>query len=441
MTQLAFILWIPITVALFSKFRPAKAVTMAYLCGWLLLPATEIKMQGFWDIDKTLVIAAGVVVGILLCCRNPLAGLQPCWSDVFLVGFALAAAASSLTNGLGTYDGASTFVNKLIYYGVAFGCGRLFLRERRDLHEAVQSVCCAAALYALLSLWEWRMSPQIHQALYGEFQHKFQQHKRWSFFRPVVCFPHALSLGVFMAGASLMSVWLYMNRALRSVGPLSPGVIVSLCLVGLVTSMSVGPWGLFAAGFVLLWSWKQTRLRMLAVIPLVFVVSWVGMRYTGASDGEWLVAIAKQASAERADSLQYRIDAETLLLDHAKSRPWFGWGGWGRNQVFRESGKNAFANDGLWLIIVGQYGLMGLIAFYLWWCWPMVLSLAVDHRLEDDPVVTALIVVIGLEAINGMFNGVMSPLTIFLAGGTASVLTAMRSAPNRSHAPMMSMVH
>ena len=128
MTQLAFLLWIPISVALFAKFRPAKAVPLCYLCGWLLLPATQIKMQGFWDIDKTLVIAGGVVVGMLLCCRRPLSGFQPCWSDVMLVAFALAAGASSLTNELGAYDAASTFVNKTIYYGVAFACGRLFLR-------------------------------------------------------------------------------------------------------------------------------------------------------------------------------------------------------------------------------------------------------------------------------------------------------------------------
>lgn len=424
MIVFAFVLWIPISVLLFAVMRPARAATMAYVCGWLVLPATQIKVEGFWDIDKTVVIAAGVMLGALLCCRNPLVGLRPNHGDVLVIAFAAVTGLSSVANGLGTYDGASTFVNELIYYGVAFGCGRLFLRERRDILEVGQIVCYAAGIYALFAVWEWRMSPQLHNMLYGGFQHSFAQHKRWGFYRPVVCFPHALSLGMFFAGASLLGVWMYLHRLLRPFGYLPAGTFVVMAIAGLVCSMSMGPWLMFFGGSALLWAWRTARIRGIVVLPLVLAALWMGARYTNLSDGEWLVSLAQSASSERAESLQYRIDAETVLLDHAQKRPWCGWGGWGRNVVFRDSGKNAYANDALWVIVVGRYGLLGVVTFYLWWGWPTLLSLRRSMRPESDAVVMALLVLIGMETMNTLFNGVMSPLTIFLAGGTTSVLLA-----------------
>lgn len=439
MATFAFVIWIPLSVLLFATMRPARAATICYVWGWLLLPASEFKVEGFWDVDKTLIIAAGVIVGVAFCCRNPLGNLRPSFGDTLLILFAAAAGASSVTNALGGYDGASTFVNKLIYYGVAFACGRLFLRDRRDLWEAAQLVCVAAGLYALAAIWEWRMSPQIHSLLYGGFQHNFLQHKRWGFFRPVVCFPHALSLGMFFSATSLLSLWMYIHGKLRPVGSIPAGVFVILPLAGLICSMSLGPWAIFAMGLGFLILRAQTRLRGVMAIPVILVALWMGARYSGLSDGEWLVSWAKMAaSAERAESLEYRVSAETLLLDHAQQRPWFGWGGWARNQVFRESGRNVFANDALWVIIVGRHGLFGVIFFYLWWTWPVFLSQRRELRPDDDPVLTTLLVLIALEALNTLFNGVMSPLMVFLAGGTTSALLSTRVEPRAGGASAQS---
>ena len=43
----------------------------------------------------------------------------------------------------------------------------------------------------------------------------------------------------------------------------------------------------------------------------------------------------------------------------------FGWGRYGRNLAFsEESGRNESVTDGVWVIRIGQYGLIGFLALF-----------------------------------------------------------------------------
>ena len=75
---------------------------------------------------------------------------------------------------------------------------------------------------------------------------------------------------------------------------------------------------------------------------------------------EEVVSIISVIDADRAASLQGRIEADERLRDHALSRPVFGWGGWNR---FRE-GIGPTLPDSLWAITLGQRGFFGLISLF-----------------------------------------------------------------------------
>jgi len=67
--------------------------------------------------------------------------------------------------------------------------------------------------------------------------------------------------------------------------------------------------------------------------------------------------------AERASSLKFRFDNELILLEHARKRFIFGWGGWGRNRVYdNETGVDLTVTDGRWIITLGTFGMIGFIA-------------------------------------------------------------------------------
>ncbi len=420
---IVLILWIPVCTSLFALFRPLRALTLAYLIGWLALPMAKISIQGFWDIDKILATNAGAIFGAILFCPGQFRGYKIRFPDVALLVFASGTCITSIVNGLGAYDGASAMTHKLLYYAVPFWLGRAFVKDRRDLLEASRLIVCGAALYAILAVWEWRMSPQIHRMLYGYFQKSWQLHFRWGFWRPIVCSPSALGLGTFFAWTALLGVWLYrIGKVPRTMG-LRPLIVVALPLLGLLVSMSLGPWTLFLMGLGLLTIWRRMSWRWVLWTPVAFALFWTAGRYTGMTDGQWLTTAAARVSEERAASLQYRIDAERVLIERARRRAVFGWGTWGRNRPSYEGGPGV-AIDGLWIILLGSYGLVGLVTFYVWWCWPLVICASSEYKGQWRTPVGVLLVASGIQAVNFSFNAFLSPILILMCGGLVTSLAS-----------------
>ncbi len=418
---LALLAWIPLCSVLFFLFSPVRAITLAYLIGWLALPIAEVQVSGFWNIDKTLATNIGVGLGAALFASNQFRGFKFGAIDILLVVFALGTCITSLENNLGLYDGLSGTAQQLFRYAIPFWFGRAFIRNRKDLHQAARIIVIGASVYAVLAVWEWRMSPQIHRTLYGFFQHSFAQHMRWGFYRPIVCFRHALALGTFFVWTSLLAISMWRSGRLHGLLG-APGIIfMILPVIGLAVSMSFGPWGLFAFGAALLLLRKRLHWRLLIWLPAACAVLWVGGRYSGWTNGEWLSSTVAKVSPDRADSMEGRINAEDLLINHARKRPVFGWGTWGRNRVYDEWGKDLTVTDGLWIILVGSFGLFGLITFYLWWYWPLLMSYSLAGAVEDEPVIMPILIAIALQAVNFLFNAFLSPVLTLMSGAAVGM--------------------
>lgn len=425
LVEVALLGWIPASIILFACLPPLRALVLTYVGAWLMLPMAKISIQGFWDLDKVVAANVGALLGAVLFATHTLRGFRIQTGDVLVVAFCGCGLLSSVDNGRGFYDGVSAFSQELFYFGIPFLLGRIIVKGRGEFLEASRMMVFAAAVYAVFALWEWRMSPQIHQTLYGVFQHQFIQHYRWGFYRPILCFPHALSLGMFMAWASVLAFWLYRSRQLGPMLGIPAEVFVALPIAGLLASMSLSPWGLAIIALAMLYSWQRSRNRIWLYGPVLFVTIWMAGRFTGATDGRWLTALAANVSTERADSLQYRIDAESLILDNVKKQPILGFGR-GKQQTGQEENTRPLANDGLWVIMVGRYGLVGLGLFFAWWCWPLMMARSASRELEANPAIMVQLVGIGIEAMNFMFNGVTSPLVTLMCGGVVSSLLVLQ---------------
>jgi hypothetical protein len=431
--SLALLGWIPACAALFLFFRPVRALTLAYLVGWLLLPVDALEIKGFWDVDKILATNFGVILGTVLFCPWRFRLFRFNVPEAILLIYASGTILTSLTNGLGIYDGVSSFTYRVFYTAVPFCFGRAFVRSREDLMEIARIIVAGASVCALLAIWEWRMSPHIHKTLYGYFQHSFHQHMRWGFFRPIICFKHALGLGTFFAWTSLLAIAMYRAGELRlrtafRLPPSAATLYVILPVIGLLTGMSLGPWGLFVIGIGIFVYRTQGRWRRLVWGPIVLAIGWMGGRYSGVLDGAWADAAVRSISEKRADSLQTRVNSETLTIQHASQRPLFGWGGFGRSRA-RDHRGNEVVTDGMWIILVGMYGVVGLVSFYAWWIWPIVMSRRAPDALAEDPVVFPILIAIGMQAVNLLFNGFLSPILTLIAGGVVTAVYASRRMP------------
>ena len=105
LATLVMLAWIPLILVSFSLARPRRAVITAYLAGWMFLPIMSWDLLGLPSYDKLTATNLGVFVAILLFDLRTLLRLRPSALDLPVAILCLCPIASSLSNGLGLYDG------------------------------------------------------------------------------------------------------------------------------------------------------------------------------------------------------------------------------------------------------------------------------------------------------------------------------------------------
>ena len=115
---------------------------------------------------------------------------------------------------------------------------------------------------------------------------------------------------------------------------------------------------------------------------------------------------------------------ENLLIAKALQQPVFGWGGWGRSAVYFDADTTwpkPVPTDGLWIIILGTKGFVGLTLFYLALILPAALFVwRFPARLWGDPRLAAgslAAVLLGLYMVDCLLNGFPNIIYVTLAGG------------------------
>ena len=122
-----------------------------------------------------------------------------------------------------------------------------------------------------------------------------------------------------------------------------------------------------------------------------------------------------------------RLSNENRLIEKAMEQPIFGWGAWGRNRIYGETGRDMTVTDGLWTIIFGQNGYIGLIAISLMFALP-VLRVAMQTPATSllngtSSLATIFSVVVSLYWIDCIPNAVVNPILTLCTGALTSVVT------------------
>jgi hypothetical protein len=266
------------------------------------------------------------------------------------------------------------------------------------------------------------MSPQLHAQLYGFHQHQFIQASRQGGWRPTVFMNHGLQVAIWMGSCWLLAFaqLLHSGNRVRNWGVVcglgitflllkSFGAVLLTLLVAVTLAAAKwvrSPWPLLICPILLI---GHLSLRAINHDPTTVVIDFV----------------AENVSQERARSLQFRMDNESLLLEKALQKPVFGWGGWGRNRVIDESGQDVAVTDGLWIIVLGTHGFLGLTSFFgLQLAGPIRLLVQMRALVPDPRFMAAAVglsAVCFMAALDAVPNAMPIPITTVIAGAIASV--------------------
>ena len=426
LVPLAMFGWIPLVLFLFARLRPHRAAIAAYLLAWMFLPQHVYSIPGLPDYSKMTAASYGVLLGTCLFNRAAFANFRFSPLDLPVTLWCASSFCSSLSNGLGAYDGVSATLGKVAAWGIPYFIGRIYF----DRTEALQDLCLGMFLGALVYIpfcwFELVMSPRLHKIVYGFHPHVFGQTKRGGGWRPVVFMKHGLMTAMWMVCGALAGLRLLASRRINPRLPglpmISAGLAVVVLLVTTILCKSLGSFVLLLAGLAAIWAAGRFR-TLLPVLAIMFIpMAYMSTRGTGLWDAQNLIETARSASNdERAESLAFRVKNENVLIEKALQQPTFGWGGWRRSFIRNDQGVAVSVPDGLWILAFGQNGLFGLAFLSLTLLLPQLLFARLFPAARwNEPAVAALVplsVLLGLFMIDNLFNDMFNPIMLLSAGG------------------------
>jgi hypothetical protein len=329
---------------------------------------------------------------------------------------------STVLPGVGAYDGISSIIVQVIVL-IPFFLGRHFFRNAADTQKLFSVLSLAGLAYSILLLFEIRFSPQLHNWIYGYYPSDFIQTMReGGGYRPMVFMGHGLVASFFAMTAAVASATLW--RARVRVVKSAPAGAVAAYLSAVLILCKSGAATVYGMVLVPMVSWTKPRFQMRVAAILVSVaLLYPALRMYDVFPTNTLVEIASTINEQRAESLRQRFDQEGLLLERASQRFLFGWGRYGRNRVFVEDwrglGGDSSVTDGLWIIVLGQFGLVGFIAEFGLLSISVFLAakaLRFAESFSDSVFLSALALIVAVNIIDLLPNSALSPWSWLLVG-------------------------
>ena len=437
--------WPIVALGLFAALGREKALIWSVILGYLVLPENiGFELPGLPDYAKSSAISLAVILGAICF------GKKLSWPDMalpervekgrfsrFMIGclvlIILGAMmtvqdnsgalvdAERVRRGLGVRDLISTVSDTLIA-ATPFLLAWRWLTTADHHREVLRVLVIMGVIYSLLAMYEMRMSPQINRTLYGYFPHAWLQHVRGGQFRPVVFLQHGLWLALFLLMASFAAFGLFRsmkespNRALY----LLAGLFI---LAVLFLSPNLGA-AILSVLFVppLLMASRRAQARIVTVVAVIFL-AFPAVRQAGLFPMDTFMNGVAGISAERAESMQFRLDNEDDMLARAFQKPIFGWGDWGRWRVIDERGRDTTVSDGLWIILLGSRGWVGYIAFFGFLTLPLLVLHRVTRKREVDQVTVTMGVIMAANLVYLVPNSALSPIGWLLCGSIAGLIS------------------
>ena len=414
--------WIPIVLAIFAVNPPRRATLISFIVAWLALPNIGFDLPSLPNYTKMTATTAGVMLGILIFDARRVFSLRPKWFDIPVLVWCFCPFLSSVTNGLGVYSGLSAVLDELIFWGIPYLIGRVYFSDWGGLRALAMAVVIGGLAYVPPCLIEMRMSPQFDRWVYG--LDTFLD-IRYGGYRPRVFLGTGLQLGMWMSFASLLALRMWACRSTTALWGYPFSWLVLALTVTTVLCRSTGALLLMMFGVAILWLIGRTKASWPAWFLIAIVPAYASTRTSGLWSGREAVDFSKMFGEDRAESIEFRIKNEDLLIGKAMERPIFGWGRDGGAQPRDSTGKSIVIMDGYWIIALGVVGVVGLSALISMLLLPLVVLIRRQPMATwSDPEVApaaALAVLLGLYMIDCVSNAMANPIYGLVAGGLAAL--------------------
>lgn len=418
-----FVLW------LLFRYPLKKAIFIAITLAILLLPAAfSIDPPLLPPLDKDTISALSIPLLLFLLGKKFRIFKSGFITKLFIIYFVSLAISAELNTmpvitatkylpGLTHYDAFSSII-RVILYTMPFYLGRYFSTNLKETEEFYKILVLMALAYTIPMLWELKMSPQLHYMVYGIVPAQFLQQVRDGGYRPMVFIGHGLGLAFWFSTAIVAAGALCKNKMRTAVT--SP--FATLCYMIIILFLCKTWSALFYVLISLLFIFKLKPSKQVkwSFIIALLIMTYPVAKVAGVFPREQIISAISQYSPERAQSLDFRIQNEDEMLAHAMKKPFFGWGGWGRNRIYStEDGRDLSIIDGRW---IGELGVNGWIGFLLNYAllitplWYAQKAIRYIKEPKDQVYFASLAIMLMICIVDSIPNTGMGPMHLFFAG-------------------------
>jgi hypothetical protein len=435
-------------LAVFRFLPAAVAVLVVFLGGWIVLPVgvfppgssavdfpywiTGLAVPSDMLFTKAWAAPAAALLGVLVFDRAALMRLRPVWADLPLALWCLWPLLQSAGAAQPQPAGWVASLYLVGSWGLPWLLGRLYFATPDGLLLLVKGLVFAGVACLPFSLIESVFGPVTYAWLYELHPFRLDGATRYIGYRPIGFFEHGNQFGLWVSLCALAAVWLaWTTPPAHRHAPLYRGLAV-LVVAMAVAAQSVGGILILALGVALLWvsRWVRPRL-MLAGASAVLILS--GAVYVSgvvpitrlAKDtamGQRAVGVFKSIGRS---SFTWRIAQDQRLMGEAMKKPITGSANWA---WWRDKDMRPW---GLTVLVIGQYGLIGLAACLATLLWPAIAAAwrsprGSPWRMDALPFVLAMI--LGLTVFDALMNSFIFFPALLAAGALASSSAALRPA-------------
>lgn len=364
--------WPLVSLVLYAVLGPRRAWPIVLFGGWALLPSTPplqpeigslpgVALPAYTVITKAAAVGTGLLLGIVCFDRNRLAGFRFRIADVFLAAFLVSPLPGGLIAGR-----AGAAAAESLYLCVAWGgpwiAGRIGLRAAEDFRDAARLLVLIALFSLPFLAAEFVAGPFWYEAIYGRHTYTGVGEERFLGHRPMLLLEDGNQLGLWLAAAALAAAALAQAKDRAAPGPAWwPAVALGAATVA---AQSVGAILLYGVGLSLVLVRTRRARRILLGGAAAVLLAWIAVRAAGLVS---FTDLAKKTAVGQAvrqglkdaglGSFGWRLKQEEKHLGAALERPTFG-----RGKAKWWEDDRADRPWGLWLLVLGGYGAVGLLA-------------------------------------------------------------------------------
>jgi hypothetical protein len=243
LASIVFYSWPLLIFWMLKRYETDKAIFLATTLSILYLPNKfGIDLPFVPPIDRESLTALSLLIFLSFGSKRLKIFIPGLATKIILIYFVIIVISTLLNTypvtvggkflpALSEYDALSSFIRTLLWM-MPFFMGRYYFNSLKSNEPIFKALVIIILIYSFPILVELKMSPQIHNWVYGYENADFLQNVRGGGYRPVVFVGHGLPLSFIVSTAIIAAFTLHKNKlAVTLISPFKVVIYLLLILI------------------------------------------------------------------------------------------------------------------------------------------------------------------------------------------------------------------